>query len=66
MAGRSRSKRIRLADAQHRAAIEAEREKCQHMVYHFDRKGLQDTYWHKTLVRLDAVLDELKGDKEDG
>ena len=57
---------LRLVAANQKAAIEAEREKCAHMVQHFNRKGNLNTYWHTTLKRLDAALKQFEGDTENG
>ena len=66
MARRSRGD-IRLVDRGELNALQAERENCIHMVKQFDRKGIQNTYWHKTLIRLDARIKELiEGETENG
>jgi len=63
----ARSKRdIVLVDEQHVKQLEAERAQVVKMVAQFDRKQIKDTYWHKTLVRLDGALEQLKGVNHDG
>jgi len=58
---------IRLVDGGEVIALEIERERCLHMVAQFDRKGIQNTYWHTTLIRLDARIKELiEGETENG
>ena len=66
MARRSRGD-IRLVDRGEVIALEIERERCLHMVAQFDRKGIQNTYWHTTLKRLNKRIEEIKeGDQKDG
>jgi len=58
---------IRLVDGGEVIALEIERERCLHMVAQFDRKGIQNTYWHTTLKRLNKRIEEIKeGDQKDG
>ena len=58
---------IRLVDRGELNALQAERENCIHMVKQFDRKGIQNTYWHTTLKRLNKRIEEIKeGDQKDG
>ena len=62
-----RNKRdIRLVPQHERLTIENERRGVLEMVEHFDRKGIKNTYWHKTLARLDKALEQYKGEKHDG
>lgn len=66
MARRSRGNFRLATGSAERAAVEAERERAAHMVAQFDRKGINNTHWHKTLVRLDAVLRELVKEEDHG
>ena len=64
----ARAKRnyIRLKQEQEKKAIMHERDEVAKMVRQFNRKNIHDTYWHKTLVRLDAALKELEGEQQNG
>lgn len=61
---RTKRNHIRLIPQQEKLTIENERKGVLEMVEHFDRKGIKDTYWHKTLVRLDAALKQYEGVKD--
>ena len=65
MARRKRSY-VRLVPTQEQQTIENERRGVLEMVEHFDRKGIKDTYWHKTLTRLDEALEQYKGEQDNG